>query len=562
MNVVTLILAAIVVSVLGYRFYAKFLALAVFAPIRELDSHDDQGERRQSTKDFVVVFLHHAAVICGGTTIIGAAIAAAWGWAPAFLWIITGSVVAAGTFMIGNLWIAREIRVSSAGEIVSSILGMRAAIIFYALSLLLFSLLCAILAVLIGEVLAAYPEASWAFLLQLPIAVLVAGYLHRSIGAAAAVGLVIICILLIFGLRVPLAVEGYFDFLIGDQSLSVLGGEFVWTVVALLLAFFTVYVASPQIGRARGYLCGLMLLIALGVAMAGMLVAHPTLVAPAYNAQESIPAPIPLLFLAVTGGALAGFHALVTNTTGVVRLKSKQANIVGYGGALVDGLLALTALVIATAGFVDTTEWELAYPGWPDTVTLQRWLMQYIDGFARFAAAFGLSVELSATFAAFVVTSLALSTLEAGLRAQRAIIQEIGKGLSWQPLLRSRGQILPVLLTVTLLAIYLAQGHNGLPVWLLLGGLNQIVAGAMLLVLLITLAHLNRPWAMVAAPLILILIVSLWGLVVSLVQWWIKAMWLPFGLGVAVLILGSWLLIEGGYSIYHHLYGRTPTPTN
>lgn len=563
MNAAVLIIGAIVVCALGYRFYAKFLGLAVFGPAHTADPRTSQqtGPGPDVTPGVWVTLIHHLAVVCGGTTIIGAVIAAVWGWAPAFLWITTGTVVAAGTYVVGNLWLGREMRGGSPGGILGSIMGKRAAVVFYVLSWMLLVVLSAFAAVLIGEILGAYPAATWAFLLQLPIAVVIARSLKRSawvsIVLSTIICLTMVCALLAFGLQVPLAITGFFDLVVRDRSLPILEGEFVWTLCALLFAYLAVRVEPDDVGRARGFLSGLSLLIGLALLLAAILFTHPEVVAPAYQTSSDLPSPIPMLFLAVTGGALAGFHALILSSTGANRLDRKHANIAGYGGAVTDGLLGLAALVVATAGFADVAEWEQVYLGWPESVTLQHWAVLFIDGFARFAAALGIPANWGLAFAAYWVSALALSTLVATLQGQCVLIREIGEGLSWQPLLQSRWQTGPTLVAVTLVAIWLAAGQGWLNIWLLLGGLNQMVASAMLLVLSIAMAHLHRPWVMTAAPLVIVLTAGIWGLVLLSIQCWVEGRWLASGFAVVVLALGLWLSGEGAHSVYRHLYRRS-----
>ena len=95
MNAALLAGGALVLFVLAYRFYGRFLATQIFRldPGRATPSHT-----RQDNVDFCptrpsVLFGHHFASICGLGPIVGPAIAAIWGWLPAFLWIVIGAIL-------------------------------------------------------------------------------------------------------------------------------------------------------------------------------------------------------------------------------------------------------------------------------------------------------------------------------------------------------------------------------------------------------------------------------------------------------------------------------------
>src|SRR5688572_5616990 len=93
-NGMWLIVAAVCIYALGYRFYSAFVAARVLA----LDStRATPAERLADGRDFMpthkwIVFGHHFAAIAGPGPLIGPTLAAQFGYLPGTLWILIGAV--------------------------------------------------------------------------------------------------------------------------------------------------------------------------------------------------------------------------------------------------------------------------------------------------------------------------------------------------------------------------------------------------------------------------------------------------------------------------------------
>ena len=163
MNAMILLAIVLCVFVMGYRFYARFLMLGVFLPpgdaalpaIQHSDHHDYGTPGRWQLAGF------HTAASAGLLSVTGAGIGVAWGWVPAFLWIVVGTLVAGGTYVLASLWSSlRENGNSLAGVIFGSA-GAWAALPVFLLGLSVLVLVCTLTLVLLGQLLQTHPEATW-----------------------------------------------------------------------------------------------------------------------------------------------------------------------------------------------------------------------------------------------------------------------------------------------------------------------------------------------------------------------------------------------------------------
>ena len=147
---------------------------------------------------------------------------------------------------------------------------------------------------------------------------------------------------------------------------------------------------------------------------------------PAFN--ENVPAGtpsiIPLLFVTVACGAISGFHGLVSSGTTSKQLnKESDARFVGYFGSVGEGLLALAAIIAATAGFATLADWEAVYSSFG-----KGGVGAFVTGGgAIMSEGLGISPELTATMLTVMAALFAGTTMDTGVRLQRYIFQEWGE---------------------------------------------------------------------------------------------------------------------------------------
>lgn len=551
MNSLFLLVIGIVVFALGYRFYAKLLALSAF----RLDvDYSTPAHSRADDKDFVagsrhVVFGHYFAAVAGATTLTGTAVAVIWGWIPAFLWVLVGTTVAAGVYGLGTLWLMTRYGGLGLAGAVRDVAGPRAQLPFFVLAIALLLVMNAVFAWLTAELLTAYPAAALPFWLQVGLALAFGVYLHNRgnrglvLATVIAVAASLIAVWVLH--RTTFAFSGAINIDIHGYSWVSLDATVVWIVLLFVFAYYATSAPVWKLVQPRGYLTAIHVGILILLLFVGVAIMRPPIVAPHFNTDLQAPGAIPWIFVTLTSGAIAGFYLLVAGGITAKQLsRETDARYVGYGTALVEGILALSVILVCTAGFGDKDKWVEFYGSWEGVQSLPRLVDLYLAGCANFVAALGIDRGLAHTFAAAVVAGLIAVTLDAGVRVQKQLLAEVGDCFGIKRLQDEKVLLLVTVGLAAALALYDGRGSGGLRFWPLFGIWNQVLAVVGLLLVGLTLRRQQQPALCVVAPMLFLLIVVTWALLAKLVLWWSAGNWLHFAGGIVLLALEIWLARE------------------
>ena len=159
MNAIVLALIGMIILGLGYRYYSKFVAEKIF----RLDpNYVTPAHRYKDDVDFVptnkfVLWGHHFTSVAGAAPIVGPAIAVYWGWLPAFLWVILGTVFAAGVHDFGTLVLSVRNKGQSVGTLAHRLIGQRAKLLFLFIILILVLMVNAVFAWVISNLFIKFP---------------------------------------------------------------------------------------------------------------------------------------------------------------------------------------------------------------------------------------------------------------------------------------------------------------------------------------------------------------------------------------------------------------------
>ncbi len=366
MDALMLVIAVGVVLGLAYRWYGGFLGgRRVF----EIDpARPTPATTEQDGRDFVptrrsVLFGHHFTSIAGTGPIVGPAIAVMWGWVPAVLWVVLGSIFVGAVHDFGSLVVSLRNRGRSIGDIAGDLLGPRARFIFLLVLILGLWVVLAIFGLVIATVLKQFPSAITPVLLQIPLAAGIGVLIHRkgrSLVLPSIVALVVMYLTVIFGDVGVL--HGFNAFM---ASLPI----WAWTVGLLAYCYVASVLPVWTLLQPRDYINALQLLSCLALIVVGLVVAavfggsnagwegvaeRPALsiVAPAFNWQPvGAPPMLPVLFITIACGACSGFHCLVSSGTTSKQVASEaDARAIGYGSMLTEGFLATLVIVACVAG--------------------------------------------------------------------------------------------------------------------------------------------------------------------------------------------------------------------
>jgi carbon starvation protein len=550
---------------LGYRFYATYLAERVYALD---DAIPTPAHTLEDGVDFVptnkhVLFGHHFTSVAGAAPIVGPAIAVFWGWVPALLWVVLGTIFAAGVHDFGSIVVSVRSRAQNIGTLTKVVINARSRTLFLLVIFFLLTLVNAVFAVVIGNLFVGNPEAVIPIVIEIPLAIAIGQYIYRTKTSAlvpSIVGVIVLYLLILVGNAYPITVD--------DLAASLgMGPRTLWIVALFVYAFFASRIPVWVLLQPRDYINSHQLFIALGVIFLGLLVGFDRIVAPALNTNlpDGTPPFFPFLFVTIACGAISGFHSLVASGTTSKQLdKDRDAKYVGYMGALGEGALALGAILATTAGIAAVgLDWNELYTDFG--AAGDGAVGNFVQGIAGFASHLGLPVALGTTFAAVVVISFAATTMDTGVRLQRYIIQEIGELLPARRggptgRIRRATQNLTVVTAIAAivpmaLALVPSEGDAADAgfafgrLWTLFGTTNQLTAGLALAVIAVWVTRSGRKATAQLIPLVFLLAMTVWALLVNLRDFVADGDWLLAPLDLIILVLALWLVGEAFLAI-------------
>lgn len=523
---------------IGYRFYARYLSRRVFrldpdaiTPAHALRDDVDYVPTRRS-----VLLGHHYASIAGLSPMLGPAIAVIWGWLPALLWVVLGTLLIGAVHDFSALVLSMRARGMSVGKVAEDVIGPRARSLFHAIIFFLIALGMGVFVHVVALLFTRsfHPQAVLPTAGLMLIAVGVGFLVFRRaapLGPLTAVAFALTLTLLFVSLRAPAP-----DLPLGQWKWLLLGYAFLASVLPVWMLL-----------QPRDYINSLLLYLGLGAAYLGFFVLGPDFQAPAVSAAPAGAPPLfPFVFIVIACGAVSGFHALVSSGTTAKQIdRETDAPLIGYGGMIGESLLGLLAVLACTAGFHDRLGWQDHYADWGSAMDLGDRIGAFIDGTARFVGALGVPEDVGAAFIALVVVSFALTSLDSATRLLRFNLAEVGEapGLGF---LRHRvvGSLVACA-AIGFFAFYEIGGQAaGLALWQLFGTTNQVLGGLTLLAVTLYLLQRKRNFWVTLVPMVLLLATTLLAMVAKVRDFW-RAREIPLlVVGSLLLVLAVWLVVE------------------
>ena len=344
----------------SYFVYSKFIADKIY---QLDDSNVTPAHTMQDGIDYVptnkfVLWGHHFTSVAGAAPIVGPAIAVIWGWLPAFIWVVFGTIFFAGVHDMGAIWASVRNRAKSVGALTGDVVGKRARLLFMVVIFLVLLMVNGVFGVVIARLLINNPGAVVPVWGAIAVALVIGQAIYRfkwNLPLVSLIGVVALYALIYIGPSVPVTLPESFMGLSASANWILL--LFAYAAIASLLPVWVLL-------QPRDYINGLQLFVGLLLLYAAILLGNPQVVAPMINGNlpEGTPSLLPLLFVTIACGAISGFHGLVASGTTSKQLnKETDARFVGYFGAVGEGALALAAILAATAGFASLADWEAVY---------------------------------------------------------------------------------------------------------------------------------------------------------------------------------------------------------
>ncbi len=526
----------------GYFIYSRFIGERIFQldPDFETPAHTYEDGVDYVPTNRWVLWGHHFTSVAGAAPIVGPAIGVIWGWLPAFLWVTLGTIFFAGVHDAGALWASIRNKGDSIGALTETVVGKRARSLFMIVIFLLLLMVNAVFAIIIAGLFVDVPSSVIPAWFVIAVALSIGWLLYRKgvpLLWPSLIALVLLYGSMFVGEVVPVSLP--------DGVVAGLEAPAVWVIILFVYAAIASLLPVWLLLQPRDYINGIQLFVGLAIFFGAVMLANPTVVAPAYNTAvpDDVPPLLPLLFVTIACGAISGFHGLVSSGTTSKQLnKESDVRFVGYLGSVGEGALALAAIVACTAGFATMAEWESYY----DTFAAGGIPAFVQGGGGIISEGLGLPVGFSETLLAVMAVLFAATTMDTGVRLQRYIVQEWGR-IYRIPALTGRG-VSTVVVVVLCLALAFGAGDEagtgGLVIWPLFGTTNQLLAGLTLLILSVLLMKLGRAVVYTLAPMVFLLFMTVLALLVQLADFWRAGDYFLLFLDLVILGAAIWVGLE------------------
>ncbi|RKX34273.1 MAG: carbon starvation protein A [Verrucomicrobia bacterium] len=486
-----LVVATCLLLYLAYRFYGAFLVKRCKID----DGRPTPAETMEDGVDYVptrtsVVFGHHFSSIAGSGPIVGPILAALYfGWGPAWVWIIVGSVFIGGVHDFGSMLMSVRNKGQSIATTSCNLVGPLTGRLF--IIFVLFALI---------YVLVVFIDLTANTFANRPSVATASGWF---VLAALAFGFVVARTRLTFAKAIILFVPiTFLGLAVGHFMPAPSIDKNTWLAIVMVYAAIAAVMPVHLLLQPRDFLSSFFLYAVLISGIVGVLIGLPAIEAPAFNGwinESASPAYlIPALFITIACGACSGFHSIVASGTTSKQIKTESdIRKVGYGGMLVEGLLA--TLSLGTIAVLSAADFDAMQARDPISI--------FATGIGKILSPFGFQDALVYDFALLAVSTFLLTTLDTCTRLCRFLVEEL---FEWRS---STSRYLGTVLVLILPAFLVFQTYNGQPAWKatwpLFGSTNQLLAALALITFAVFLRTNKIKSSFVLVPAVAMLIMPL-----------------------------------------------------
>lgn len=531
MSAIPMVILSVLLFLVAYLTYGRFLSRKLgIDPQRPTPAHAQRDGVDYVPARSPVLLGHHFASIAGAGPIVGPIFAAAFGWLPVLLWIILGTIFIGAAHDFSALVASVRHQGRSIGEVIEDHIGSRGKFFFLIFSWSALILVVAVFTIIVAQTFVKVPSAATASVLFIGLAVLFGfGVYNRGVSLlpASLIGVVLLFGCIALGMVFPLQLSYN-----------------VW--VLILIAYIFVASVTPVwiLLQPRDYLNSFLLYAVLLAAVLGVFFAAPTIKAPALFSLhvENLGYLFPVLFVTVACGAISGFHSLVASGTTAKQLnRESDAKLIGYGGMLIESVLAVIALITATI-LLRADYLEQLQTSGPVAV--------FSSGVGGFMTSLGIPLEVGTSFVALAVSAFALTSLDTATRLARFAFQEFFETAvpnSVRGVLH-RNRFVATAITVFVAALLILSGE-GMAIWSIFGSANQLLGALAFLAIAVWMVKQGKSARFAFYPMIFMFAVTLTALGQLVYQNAQKADWVLAITGALLFILALFLAAEGYRSV-------------
>ncbi|GAB4380177.1 MAG: carbon starvation protein A [Calditrichia bacterium] len=498
MSGIFLLILAILIYILAYKTYGGFVS-------RKLEIKGNQPTPAHTMSDGVdyvptrspVLMGHHFASIAGAGPIVGPIIAASFGWVPVYFWIVFGAIFIGGVHDFSSIIASIRHKGKSIGYVIEHHIGLSGKKLFLIFSWATLILVVAVFINIVADTFYRTPSSATSSILFIFLAILFGLIVYRlrlPLIYASFLGIILLFLCILLGEAFPLHLS-----------------KTIWQLVLIVYIFAASVTPVWILLQPRDYLNSFLLYALILGGFVGVFFASPEVnIQPLTSfSVKNLGTLFPILFVTVACGAISGFHSLVGSGTTAKQLNKEQdAKLIGYGSMLLEGVLAVLALLAVAS----LTRAEFA-----DFYGSKHFVSAFAEGIGRFIASIPLlNVPLSSgrTFTALAVAAFALTSLDTATRLARFAFQEFFESATEDEDRQSilvKNRFLATLITVGFGAALTFSGKSD-SIWPIFGSANQLLAALALLAITVWLIHRGQSVVFTVIPMIFMFAVTLTSL--------------------------------------------------
>ncbi len=548
--VALILLISFVLFILAYFVYSRYIAkmyhLDCDAKTPAIELND--GVDYIPTNKWYLLAQHFSAISAAGP-IFGPIIAAlAFGWLPALLWIVLGNIFIGAVHDFSTLVGSVKHKAKSVAEVVKEYTGTRAYLFFISyIWLTLIYVLTAFTDItarafvnniqikdtagnVIDTVVGAGTASSSVLYLSLAVFLgIILKLVEKYSKSASAekwlrkifitIFILLIGVIIVAGQKLPINIPSLSQILGTGNSIPAYNEPTsTWNYFILIYCGIASVLPIWMLLQPRGFLGGAFLYVILIAGVIGIFFGSATnefqlnFTAFLGTYNDKIGPLFPILFITIACGACSGFHGIVCSGTTSKQLKSEcDAPLIGYGGMLLEGVIALIAL--STVMILLPSDFHSS----PDTV--------FAVGIGKFISQLGIDLRFAISFGMLAFATFVFDTIDVTTRLGRYLIQELF-GFK-----KNKGKIISTVVTLALPAVLLGttmispEGKvipSYLAVWPIFGASNQLLAALSLIGLFMWVRKLNKGFIeeiIVGVPMVFMTVMTIWALILNIKIW-------------------------------------------
>ncbi len=492
-----------------------------------------------------VLLGHHFASIAGAGPIVGPIIAAAFGWVPVILWIILGAIFIGGVHDFSSIVTSIRNKGKAIATVSEKYIGISGKRLFLLFSWAALVLVIAVFTNIVADTFVKSPSSATSSIIFLLLAILFGLAVYRlkmPLWLATLIGVALLFGGVVCGNYFPLS-----------------GSREFWQVMLIIYIFVASVTPVWILLQPRDYLNSYLLYTLMLGGLLGIFFYKPQINLNAFTtfSVPTLGTLFPILFVTIACGAISGFHSLVASGTTSKQLeKESDARLIGYGGMLIEGVLAALALIAVAS---------LSRAEFKDLYQNKQFVLAFATGLSNFINTIPflhISLDTARNFATLAVSAFALTSLDTATRIARYNFQELFEKRDLpkekQPLI-STNRYLATFITVACGAALTFSGKSD-AIWPIFGSANQLLAALALLTVTIWLASEKTNFALSLIPAIFMLIITLLALAILSYNNLIGHNYLLGIIAISLLLLALWLTILA-FKIIRQLQRSKPTLT-